>query len=162
MVNPTICLRQLSSAHWSGGDVFVSTSVAAAIGLQPNTLGGAVKGSKAAGGAVSVWFSEDSSYVNVLQTSRVNGESWVVNYDGGECHNNQTWLGESFKKGGLVRCLGSASSWNGHAKPLLYLGDALVTEGADKNHWTLTIVVTSKWHLELLELWECTQQSMRK
>jgi hypothetical protein len=66
--NPGICLRQLAPDRWSPGDVFTKASVAGAVGLQQNTLGGAVKGSIAGGGAVSLWWS-GLEFVTVIERS---------------------------------------------------------------------------------------------
>ena len=140
---PTFVYRSRDD-RWSPGDVFARASVLPLIGIEPHSFGASVKGSKAAGGAVSLLLS-----INFTKRECV---EWFdggmsINYDGGTHGANQTLLKESFRTQQPTRCIAelhdsTSKAYGGSSKCVSYLADAHVVDELGGGRWVLKCEIT--------------------
>ena len=134
--------------RWSPGDVFARASVLPLIGIEPHSFPCAVKGSEAAGGAVSLFLSKKCTKRTCveLQTCDWDPDSdcIVINYDGGRTQRNQTLLKESLRTQKPARCMAPLNEYAGSRNCMAYLGDARVVHDLGDGHWMLKFGMTAQ------------------
>ena len=116
--------------------------------MEPNSFGCAVKGSKLAGGAVSLFISNTK---NTRAIEVLDDALWMEFY-GGEWQANQTLLKASHKSQKLSRCVVPFGELDGHKACVAYLAGAQVVEALDGGWWKLRCGVVDS-NKELVTKW---------
>ena len=116
-----LVLQQQRNHMFSPGDVFKGVTTFAYLGLDVNTHGAAVKGSRLAGGAVSLCCRPKMESVVPIHLTQ---SSFKFCYNASSKAGN-TLLAKRMEGGGTARMLGALPKWNGHGGVGVYLGDAM-------------------------------------
>ena len=147
-------LRRSSDDRWSPGDVFARASILPLVGMEPNSFGCAVKGSKLAGGAVSLFIGDTKN----TRAIRVLDDALWMEFYGGERQANQTLLEASCESQKLSRCVTPFGELDGHKSCVAYLADARVVSSVGGGRWQLRCGVLGS-NEELVARWVAEREA---
>lgn len=136
--------------RFTPGDVFKNQYCLCVLGFESNDVAGAIKGSKAAGGAVNAWCTPNPKFVVIEKVPVLVGDA-VTFCINGSCSQGNGWLQGAQAQQSLVRLVGPAPEWGGSA--VCYLGNAQCLCPTGGLWWRMHCLVETDQQLGLWRRW---------